>query len=99
MLSLIQRHTIGYELQFLEAEDLFEIPMESFLTGAPNDLGWVKHRKFVSIRYDGPRPFKVKVKKVKSKQRIAVSMNLAFTATGNSHAIWDRRVLPATRQT
>jgi len=27
-----------------------------------------------------------------------VSINLAFTATGNSHAIWDHLVLPATRQ-
>jgi len=28
----------------------------------------------------------------------AVSINLAFTATGNSHAIWDHTVLPTTRQ-
>jgi len=33
-----------------------------------------------------------------SKQCIAVSNNLAFTATGNSHAMWDHTVLPATRQ-
>jgi len=33
-----------------------------------------------------------------SKQCIAVSMNLAFTATGNSHAISDHTVLPATQQ-
>jgi len=34
----------------------------------------------------------LKVSKVKSKQCIAVSINLAFTATGNSHAIWDHSV-------
>jgi len=34
----------------------------------------------------------------KSKRCIGVSINLAFTATGNSHAIWDHTVLPATRQ-
>jgi len=33
-----------------------------------------------------------------SKQCIAVSINLAFTATGNSHATWDHTVLPATWQ-
>jgi len=38
------------------------------------------------------------VKKSKSKQCIAVSINLAFTARGNSHAVWDHTVLPATRQ-
>jgi len=36
--------------------------------------------------------------KVKNKQCIAVSINLAFTATGNSHAIWDHTVLLATWQ-
>jgi len=36
--------------------------------------------------------------KSKSKQCIAVRINLAFTATGNSHAILDHTVLPATRQ-
>jgi len=29
---------------------------------------------------------------------MAVSMNLAFIATVNPHAIWDHTVLPATRQ-
>jgi len=31
-----------------------------------------------------------------SKECIAVSINLAFTTMGNSHAIWDHTVLPAT---
>jgi len=29
---------------------------------------------------------------------MTVSINLAFTATGNSHAVWDHTVLPTTRQ-
>ena len=29
---------------------------------------------------------------------MAVSNNVCITATGNSHAIWDHTVLPATRQ-
>jgi len=40
----------------------------------------------------------VKVKSKLNSVSIAVSTSLAFTATGNSHAIWDHTVLPATRQ-
>jgi len=40
----------------------------------------------------------ISVKSKVSKQRIAVSINLAFTATGNSHAIWDHTVLLASRR-
>ena len=55
---------MAQRLQFYDANDLYEIPMASFPTGAPNCICWpvekssaqTYRRKFVSIGHGGPCP-------------------------------------------